>query len=271
MRPRSIVIDNPAEDIPRCFAAVGKACGGTFTLVMRPADDAHVLILTKGKDTRIWTSEAAGFPRVPQMPRVLTTAGEAHAIARGLAKVSKDLGPVTFRGVWRGTIECSEDGGPQIRLTRRVSSYVTVYVYNRKTKWAWDVKREGQWFKGSAESTGEQPRLGEAILAALRASVSAASEACGVRDTTRRAALDQEYAKQKPVKVPKTKADPTAKLKVKEPKAKASKVDRDVPKGVASAARPDPKRMVKGIDDADAAKDKELMALFQKAMAEALA
>lgn len=311
LKKHKIFIDNAAEDVPRVMVSVGNACGGEFALILRPQDDQHVLVHQTRSSSKVWEAEA-GKARVPQMPTRELPAKEAIALVKSARKVESTLGPITYRGQWKGYVTCAEgegpSAGPAVVLERKVSSYVTVRVVGHGKKWVWTVIRQGKWFKGPAEKVGEDIRLHAALTVALREAVGAASEACGVRDTSRRAAHDPAYAAQHPVKPAKAPAkDPTDKLKAKEPKApKAPKAPKEPkapkaasPKGDVIPARtarereldakhgplvvtnlrdlpptpPKPARAPRKKAEppaADAAKDQQLLNLFKDAMRQAV-
>ncbi len=207
-----LVFVNAAEDVPRLVRAYGRACDGEFALVLRPTEERGVLVLVRKKDgASFWrapsspveTSDAPGLPTSP------ITAAEAVALARTEQKAVPKAGPITLRGQWTGTVAC-DGGAPRVELVRKLAAYgVLRIVSDPGVGWTWRVERTEKWFSRPGADTGTAHTLIKAIEGGLARAMGLLGEACSVRDSRRRAALDTAYAAEHPIKPAREGKDPT--------------------------------------------------------------
>jgi hypothetical protein len=215
-----LVFVNAAEDVPRLVRAYGRACDGEFALVLRPTEERGVLVLVRKKDgASFWrapsspveTSDAPGLPTSP------ITAAEAVALARTEQKAVPKAGPITLRGQWTGTVAC-DGGAPRVELVRKLAAYgVLRIVSDPGVGWTWRVERTEKWFSRPGADTGTAHTLIKAIEGGLARAMGLLGEACSVRDSRRRAALDTAYAAEHPIKPAREGKDPTERFNPKEP------------------------------------------------------
>ena len=196
-KPTRLVITGARETVPRELAATGKACGGTFSVVVRPRIGEARVVLTVKREVKGAVFQAPDHPAVPAMLM-------SPAEARALLAAGKDSGAATdatLQGSWSGTITCAEDGA-ELHLHRKAGP-VTLHVRSAKGGKGWlaHVEREATWY-GPAGSTKPQAHemLADACRAAAGLATASASEVCGVRTVGRRAAHDASYAAAHPGK-----------------------------------------------------------------------
>ena len=212
---------NAAEDVPRLVRAYGRACDGEFALVLRPPEGRGALVLVKKKEGAwSWRSGEGDAPRVPTHA---LTAAEAVALVKAEQKALPKPGPITLRGQWSGHLEC--DGGvPRVELVRKLAAYGVLRVVSDPDKgWIWRVERTEKWFTKPGADTGSARTLIKAIEGGLARAMGLLGEACSVRDSRRRAALDTDYAVEHPVRPAREGKDPTERFKPKEPKKPKAK------------------------------------------------
>lgn len=191
------------EDVPRLITASGRSCGGEFGLVLRPQQDRGVLVLDLGKQGVLrWAAKGVGVPQIPS---------ESISLAEGVAALTDaraDLepeGPVTLRGEWSGTVHCDADGAPIVTLARKIASYGTLTLQSLPGKagighWLVQVDRAERWYGQKAQQTEQAATLRKAFDRGYSMMRTKVAEACTTRDTTRRAARDQAYAAEHPIR-----------------------------------------------------------------------
>lgn len=215
-------IVNAAEDVPRLIRAYGKACDGEFGLVLRPPEHRGVLVLIRKDGAALWQGDGGDAPEVPSEP---ISAKDAVARVRAEQKAVAKTGPITLRGQWSGWLVC--DGGkPRVELSRKLATYGVLTLTSGEGGWTWTIARAEKWFTRPGADTGAATTLVGAIEAGLARAMGLLGEACSVRDSRRRAAMDADYATVHPVKPAKEGKDPTE--RIREPKAGR------VPKGSAT-------------------------------------
>jgi hypothetical protein len=210
---------NAAEDVPRLIRAYGRACDGEFALVLRPPEERCVLVLVTKKDgSRFWRStEGADGPAVPAAS---IAAKDAVVLVKTEQKAVPKPGPITLRGQWSGWMHC-DAGVPRVELVRKLAAYGVLRIVSSSTGWTWTVERTEKWFSRPGSDEGTAPTLVKAIEAGLARAMGLLGEACSVRDSRRRAALDSTYATEHPVKPAHEGRDPTERMKVREKAAAA--------------------------------------------------
>ncbi len=281
------------EDVPRVLRAYGRACDGEFGLVMRPPEPFGLLVLIqKDGSATHWRGDHADKADAPLKPILKTDSRDAVSQIRTAQKSVPKVGPVTLRGRWTGYLYC-ESGQPRVELKRRLASYGSLWVFSNGTDgWAWTFERDSKWFGKAGETSGKGlPTLQDAIHIAVLGAMKLVQDACSFRDTRRRAAVDEDYAEVHPIKKREPKADPTDRMKVREPKkprarkARAEKPEVAAPARAprapavaptAPAARP-PKQprtrkapAAAAASQVDAEKDKALIDAFSQAFAAVL-
>ena len=108
-------------------------------------------------------------------------------------------GAITLKGQWKGHLTC-QPSGHQVVLQRKIASYGTLVILSSEGRWTWKVIREEKWFThGHEKWGGSRSTLKLAIQAGLADAMNLLGEACSVRDSHRRAALDSEYAEGHPL------------------------------------------------------------------------
>lgn len=217
---------NAAEDVPRLIRAYGRACEGEFALVMRPPEARGVLVLVTKKDGAFfWRGPSSPVENgdAPARPESPIAAKDAVALVKTEQKGVPKPGPITLRGQWRGWLHC-DDGQPKVELERKLATYGVLRIVSDGAKgWAWTVERTEKWFSKPGQDSGKAMTLIKAIEGGLARAMGLLGEACSVRDSRRRAALDSEYAVDRPVRPAREGKDPTERLKPKEPRAAKAK------------------------------------------------
>ncbi|MCK6527655.1 hypothetical protein L6R50_08860 [Myxococcota bacterium] len=206
------------EDVPRIIRAYGRACGGEFALVLRPGNARGVLVhIPKGgASATFWQGEGTDAPEAPISP---VSPADAVVMVRTEQKAVPKAGPAVLRGGWRGHMLCDENT-PRVFLERRIATYGTLRLESRAGEgWRWTVTRAERWFSEPGEVSGKGiPTLGEAIARGIAAAMRVVGDACSVRDTRRRASMDEGYAAAHPPRPARERKNPTDRLK--EPKGK---------------------------------------------------
>ena len=243
---------NAAEDVPRLVRAYGRACQGEFAMVLRPPEERGVLVLVTKEGAGFWRSTGSGdgapaSSDVPAVPSNPIGAKDAVALVKTEQKASPKPGPITLRGQWAGWLHC-DAGTPRVELVRKLAAYgVLTITSSPSTGWTWSVARTEKWFSNPGADEGTAPTLLKAIEAGLARAMGLLGEACSVRDSRRRAALDTSYAIEHPIKPAKEGKDPTERLRPKEPrksKAKApAQIDAPAPLPDAPVTAPALQRM----------------------------
>jgi hypothetical protein len=216
---------NAAEDVPRLVRAYGRACDGEFALVLRPAEARGVLVLVTKTEARFWRS---GDGDAPATPEATISAKDAVAVVKAEQKGVPKPGSITLRGQWSGWMHC-DGGAPRVELVRKLATYGVLRIVSAATGWTWTVERTEKWFSRPGTDDGVAATLVKAIEAGLARAMGLLGEACSVRDSRRRAALDTTYAADHPVRPASEGKDPTERMRPKEPRA---------PKAPAKPARP---------------------------------
>lgn len=217
---------NAAEDVPRLVRAYGRACDGEFALVLRPTEERGVLVLVRKKEGALfWRAPSSPVETsdAPGMPSSAISAADAVALVKTEQKAVPKPGPITLRGQWSGTLTC-DGGAPRVELVRKLAAYgVLRIVSNPGEGWSWRVERTEKWFSRPGADTGSAATLIKAIEGGLARAMGLLGEACSVRDSRRRAALDTDYAVEHPVRPAKEGKDPTERFNPKEPKRPKAK------------------------------------------------
>jgi hypothetical protein len=214
---------NAAEDVPRLIRGYGRACDGEFALVLRPAEERGVLVLVKKKEGAwFWRGPASPLESsdAPGRPEATISAADAVALVKAEQKAVPKPGPITLRGQWSGQLVC-DGGAPRVELARKLASYGTLKISSDPgVGWTWRVEREEKWFSKPGSDVGTAKTLLRAIEAGLARAMGLLGEACSVRDSRRRAALDTDFAASHPVKPAVEGKDPIDRFKPKEPRRK---------------------------------------------------
>lgn len=201
---------NAAEDVPRLIRAYGRACGAEFGLVLRPAERRAALVRIAKEGTKFWRSDDTGD--APGTPASEISGKDAVTLIRTEQKALPKEGPITLRGNWSGYVLCDE-GTPRVTLQRKLAAYGILRIRNADAGWEWTVDREGRWFSTPGADSGTASTLLVAIEAGLRGAMRLLGEACSVRDSHRRASMDEGYAAGHPVRPAKEGKDPTTRMK----------------------------------------------------------
>src|SRR5690606_39013517 len=153
-------------------------------------------LVTKKDGGRFWRSDerpadggevGGDAPRTPEYP---VAAADAVKLVRMEQKLLPKAGPITLRGQWSGHLSCDE-GVPRVELQRKLAAYGVLRVVSDPTRgWTWSVERTEKWFSKPGADTGTAPSLLRAIEGGLARAMGLLGEACSVRDSRRRAALD---------------------------------------------------------------------------------
>jgi hypothetical protein len=205
---------NAAEDVPRLIRAYGRACFGEFALVLRPSERRGVMVRLTKEGAWSWR---AGEGDAPVLPAAGLEPKEAVALVKTEQKAVPKPGPITLRGQWAGWLHC-EDGVPRVELTRKLAAYGLLRVTSTTAGWTWTVERIGKWFSQPGSDTGTAITLVGAIEAGLARAMGLLGEACSTRDSHRRAALDEAWGKDHPVRPAKEGQDPTERLRPRAPR-----------------------------------------------------
>jgi hypothetical protein len=207
---------NAAEDVPRLVRAYGKACQGEFAMVLRPPDQRGLLVLVRKEGAAYWRTHDSTAD-APQVPEMGVSAKDAVRLIQVEQKAVRVPGPITLRGTWSGWLHC-DAGTPRVELERKLAQYGILRIVSGPGGWTWTVERTEKWFSKPGSDTGVAGSLVKAIEAGLARAMGLLGEACSVRDTRRRAALDTSFAVEHPVTPAREGKDPTERLKLKEPR-----------------------------------------------------
>ena len=158
----------------------------------------------------------------PLPPTRTTSQREAVKLVKAEQKRIPKEGPTTLRGRWSGVL-LWEDGKPVVELRRKLATYGTLTVRSgQEAGWSWSFERAAKWFTEGGVSQGDGlPTLSKSIEAGVLGSMSLVRQACGFRDTRRRAAHDDVYAERHPIRAPKPMRDPLERLEPKAPEPQA--------------------------------------------------
>jgi hypothetical protein len=151
------------------------------------------------------------------MPSSAVTAAEAVAMVKTEQRAVPKPGPITLRSQWSGTLTC-DGGAPRVELVRKLTAYGVLRIVSGPTRWTWTVECTEKWFSRPGADTGSAATLIKAIEGGLARAMGLLGEACSVRDSRRRAALDTSYAVEHPIQPAKEGKDPTERFNPKEPK-----------------------------------------------------
>jgi hypothetical protein len=207
---------NAAEDVPRLIRAYGKACQGEFALVLRPPDQRGLLVLVRKEGAAYWRTHDSTAD-APQVPEMGVSAKDAVRLIQVEQKAVRVPGPITLRGTWSGWLHC-DAGTPRVELERKLAMYGVLRVVSGPAGWTWTVERTEKWFSKPGSDTGVAASLLKAIEGGLARAMGLLGEACSVRDTRRRAALDTSFATEHPIVPAREGKDPTERLKPREPR-----------------------------------------------------
>lgn len=225
-------IVNAAEDVPRLIRAYGKACNGEFGLVLRPPEHRGALVLIRKDGATMWKS---GEGDAPGVPAIEIGVKDAVKLVRTEQKGVPKPGPITLRGSWSGWLHCDE-GKPRVELSRKLAAYGVLTLESGEAGWTWSIVRAEKWFSKPGADSGVVPTLVAAIEAGLARAMGLLGEACSVRDSRRRASMDDAYAAEHPIAPAKEGKDPIE--RIREPKA--ARAAKGVVVKVAPAVRPKP-------------------------------
>lgn len=191
-----LTFTNAAEDLPRLVTAYGRAWGGEVALVLRPVEATGLFAWASRGKGRLWKDQGSDSPEQPTAEEPL----ESILVQVRQAQRSLDpQGAIALRGQWSGVLVCRETG-PVVELVRGVSAYAAVRVQSSLGGWRWQVERKPRWFGEERSAQGQSAYLQGAIQEAMASALRLVSEACSIRDTRRRAALDRDYAVEHPVR-----------------------------------------------------------------------
>jgi hypothetical protein len=267
---------NAAEDIPRQIRAYGKACHGEFGLVLRPTEQRGALVLIGKDGARFWRSQATD---APSMPEGSLDTKDAVALVKTEQKAMPEAGPITLKGQWSGWMHC-DNGTPRVEITRKLAAYGVLTITSSPKGWTWAVTRTEKWFSKPGSDTGTATTLSRAIEAGLARAMGLLGEACSVRDSRRRGALDAGWAVEHPVVPAKEGRDPLARMEGEKKRA-GRKATATAPVTLPPETKPaQPSRArppqaprtapATTTPDSDAAKDKVLLDAFSAAVAKAM-
>jgi hypothetical protein len=267
---------NAAEDIPRQIRAYGKACHGEFGLVLRPTEQRGALVLIGKDGARFWRSQGTD---APSMPEGSIDTKDAVALVKTEQKAMPEAGPITLKGQWSGWMHC-DNGTPRVEITRKLAAYGVLTITSSPKGWTWAVTRTAKWFSKPGADTGTATTLSRAIEAGLARAMGLLGEACSVRDSRRRGALDAGWAVEHPVVPAKEGKDPLARMEEEKKRAKRERWPAApvAPPPETKPARPPRTRAPRAPGppaatappDTDAAKDKALLDAFSAAVAQAV-
>lgn len=189
------------------YEPAGLRVGQRVTMAFDPDDQfAHVVT-----DAPRAHGDAPGVPSSAVGPK------DAVALIRTEQKAVPRPGPITLKGQWSGYLHC-DAGTPRVELVRKLAAYGVLTIVSSPEGWSWSVARTEKWFSKPGSDTGSEATLLKAIEAGLARAMGLLGEACSVRDSRRRAALDTNFAADHPIKPAKEGKDPIERLKPKEPR-----------------------------------------------------
>jgi hypothetical protein len=189
------------------YEPAGLRVGQRVTMAFDPDDQfAHVV-----------TDTPRAHGDAPGVPSSAVNAKDAVALIRTEQKAVPKPGPITLKGQWSGYLHC--DGGtPRVELVRKLAAYGVLTITSSPEGWTWSVARTEKWFSKPGTDTGTDATLLKAIEGGLARAMGLLGEACSVRDSRRRAALDTSFAVEHPIKPAAEGKDPTERLRPKEPR-----------------------------------------------------
>jgi hypothetical protein len=212
------------------------------------------------------------------MPEGSLDAKDAVALVKTEQKAMPEAGPITLKGQWSGWMRC-DDGTPRVEITRKLAAYGVLTITSSPKGWTWAVTRTEKWFSKPGSDTGSATTLSRAIEAGLARAMGLLGEACSVRDSRRRGALDAGWAVEHPVVPAKEGKDPLARMGPK--RRRTTSKDAPAAPVVPTETMPDRPPRTRAPrapespastppPDADAVKDKALLDAFSAAVAAAM-
>lgn len=227
-----LAITGRAEDVPRLIMAYGRVRdanhpgAGEWALAIDPHQGTAFVchIKPNGDVAHVWSGGGSGHktdaPRKPT--REMAVRAAIHVLKTTERTASRTAGPSVVRGQWSGKLKiCGETGEPHVELERAITSYGKLTVISGHAPgWRWTFHRAGKWFtsEGAVQGAELEHDLVSAMQQGTAGALGLIREACGRRDTTRRDAVDKEYAAKHPRKPVKEPRDPTARVKERKPK-----------------------------------------------------
>ncbi len=203
----TLSITGAGEDYPRLLTAFKRIRGGTeLALILKPGTGEGAIVRVE-KDGTAAISEAVTWPVGSAQ-----TADEAVSLLKSLKKGTPKPGPTTMRGQWTGRLIVDADAKAlRVELTRRIATYGALTVSSGAEGWSWRFERREKWFSRGGQSASKSPlsNLQAAIDAGYDGARGLVREACGFRDTKRRAAFDTGYAERHPIKPARVSRDRT--------------------------------------------------------------
>ncbi len=194
----TLSITGAGEDYPRLLTAFKRIRGGTeLALILKPSTGEGATVRVE-KDGTAAISDAVRWPDGSAQ-----TADEAVNLLKVLKRGTPKPGPTTMRGQWTGRLIVDADAKSlRVELTRRIASYGALTVSSGSGGWSWRFERQQKWFSQGGQSASERPlpTLQAAIDAGYDGARGLVREACGFRDTKRRAAFDSGYAEKHPIR-----------------------------------------------------------------------
>jgi hypothetical protein len=185
----------------------GLVDGQEVTMAYDPDDQfAHVVV-----------DRTPAHSDAPGVPASAVSAKDAVTLIKTEQKATPKPGPITIRGQWSGWLHC-DSGTPRVELVRKLAAYGVLTIISTPEGWSWSVARTEKWFSKPGADTGTAPTLLKAIEGGLARAMGLLGEACSVRDSHRRAALDTAFAVEHPIKPAHEGKDPTERLRPKEPR-----------------------------------------------------
>ena len=195
------------------YDAHGLVDGQEVTMAYTPDDQfAHVV-----------DAHAPAHSDAPGLPANAVASKDAVALIKTEQKATPKPGPITLKGQWSGWLHC-DAGTPRVELVRKLAAYGVLTIVSSPEGWSWSVARTEKWFSKPGTDTGSASTLLKAIEGGLARAMGLLGEACSVRDSHRRAALDTAFAVEHPITPAKEGKDPTDRLRPREPRKTKARV-----------------------------------------------
>ena len=180
------------ERIPRSLFAQWKSNGAAYIALFRPLRETGLVVAFGAKPTdpaRVWR----GRNLFTATPEALSRNEALFALQDVNNLGDAEPTPADLRGRWQAHVSMHE-GVPTLSLTRTISAYQGIRVFNRGPLWTAETyvsPLKARWYAPQTRPDPHTARtLREALGSVLALGLGAVQSACSKRDAMRRGPLD---------------------------------------------------------------------------------